>query len=122
MRSLVRTAALVLLLPAAAAAQNSLDGKWAGQVETEGGPQAVQAVITTDVEKVSGSIFGGGSEIGIKDGVLSGNTLTFTSEQRNDGVVLPLACTATVSVDTLTVSCTADGQSQATEFVLTRQQ
>jgi hypothetical protein len=122
MKTFVCAAAFLLMLPAASSAQNSIDGSWAGQIDTDAGPQPIQFVMRTDVEKVSGSIIGGGSEMGIKEGTLSGNTLTFTSEQRSEGTVLPIACTGTVSVDTINVSCTAEGQTEAKEFVITRQQ
>src|SRR5262245_15589668 len=121
-RHFASTAVLSVAISVGLSAQRSIDGTWTGQVDADGGAsQTIHFVLKTDVDKVTGSIVGGGSEMAVQDGTLSGNSLEFKATQRGEnGSSLGLSCTGAVNDDTITITCRADGQPDKT-FDITRQ-
>jgi hypothetical protein len=64
----------------------SVDGKWAGEVQGGRGPQQITLNLKADGGKLTGSITGGrGGEVQIQDGTISGGALKFKSTQMGRG-------------------------------------
>ena len=122
MNAVLRTATLCMLLSAAASAQTSIQGLWAGEIQSNGDAQRLQMSIRVDDERVSGSIVGGGRELSIAESSLNGNVVEFTTTERRDGAQLKFRWTGTISANgtEISFSCAAEGQ-PATEFVVRRQ-
>ena len=117
--------ALCLALPSVAAlAQGSVDGKWAGEVQSGRGPQQVTLTLKADGGKLSGSVAGGrGGEIPIEEGTIDKGMLKFKTKQMGRGGEVTLDWTGTLKGDEIAFSRMAEGgQGQAQEFTLKRQQ
>jgi hypothetical protein len=117
--------ALCLALPSAAAlAQGSVDGKWAGEVQGGRGPQQVTLTLKADGGKLSGSVAGGrGGEIPIEEGTIDKGMLKFKTKQMGRGGEVTLDWSGTLKGDEIAFSRMAEGgQGQAQEFTLKRQQ
>jgi hypothetical protein len=114
----------LLVLPAAALAQNSVDGKWVGEIQGGRGPQPVTLTLKADAGKLTGTVLGGrGGEITIDEGTIAGNTLKFkTKQQGRGGAEVTFNWTGTLKGDEIAFSRMAEGgQGQAQEFVAKRQ-
>lgn len=120
MKASIGNAVFVLSFAAAAIAQASIDGQWAGETRGESAARPVTMSITTDGDTVTGSITGIGTDVGIQGGEISGASLTFKTEQRVNGVVHAVACTGAIGANEIRFSCVSqDGP--ALEFVVRRQ-
>ena len=113
----------LLALPAAALAQASVDGKWAGEIQGGRGPQPVTLTLKADAGKLTGTVLGGrGGEITIDEGTITGNTLKFKTKQQGRGGEVVYSWTGTLKGDEIAFSRMAEGgQGQAQEFVAKRQ-
>jgi hypothetical protein len=122
----IRTWVLILcvgLLPAAALAQGSVDGKWAGEVPGGRGPQQVTLTLKAEGGKLNGSVAGGrGGEIPIEEGTITNGMLKFKTKQMGRGGEVTLNWTGTLKGDEIAFTRMAEGgQGQAQEFTLKRQ-
>jgi hypothetical protein len=117
----VTLAALALAVPAVA--QNSVDGKWTGEVQGGRGPQTITMTFKADGGTLTGSITGGrGGEVQIKEGTISGNTIKFKSTQMGRGGEVNISWSGTVKGDEIAMTRTIEGgQGQPQEFTLKRQ-
>ena len=113
----------VLALAVSALAQNAVDGKWAGEVQSGRGPQQITITLKADGGTLTGSITGGrGGEVAIKEGTISGTTLKFKSTQMGRGGEINLSWSGTLKGDEIAMTRTVEGgQGQAQEFTLKRQ-
>ena len=114
---------IVVALGSAPAAQGSVDGKWAGEVQGGRGPQQITLTLKADGAKLTGSVAGGrGGEVAIEEGTIKGSTLTFKTTQQGRGGQITLNWTGTLKGDELAFKRMAEGgQGQAQDFVLKRQ-
>jgi hypothetical protein len=97
----------------------SVDGKWAGEVQGGRGPQQVTVTLKADGGKLTGTVTGRGGEIPIEEGTISGSALKFKSKQMGRGGEIVLNWTGTLKGDEIAMSRMAEGgQGQAQEFVL----
>ena len=113
----------LVALTALVAAQGSVNGTWAGEVQGGRGPQQVTLTLKADGGKLTGTLTGGrGGDVAIEEGTISGNTLKFKSKQQGRGGQITLNWTGTLKGDEIAFSRMAEGgQGQAQEFVLKRQ-
>jgi hypothetical protein len=113
----------VALLPAAAMAQGSVDGKWAGEVAGGRGPQPVTLTLKADGGKLSGSVAGGrGGEIPIEEGTVANGMLKFKTKQMGRGGEVTLDWSGALKGDEIAFTRMAEGgQGQPQEFTLKRQ-
>jgi hypothetical protein len=111
------------LLPAAAMAQGSVDGKWAGEVPGGRGPQQVTLTLKADGGKLSGSVAGGrGGEIPVDDGTIANGMLKFKTKQMGRGGEVTFDWSGTLKGDEIAFTRMAEGgQGQPQEFTLKRQ-
>jgi hypothetical protein len=111
------------LLPAAARAQGSVDGKWAGEVPGGRGPQQVTLTLKADGGKLSGSVAGGrGGEIPVDDGTIANGMLKFKTKQMGRGGEVTFDWSGTLKGDEIAFTRMAEGgQGQPQEFTLKRQ-
>ena len=123
MKLIVALMVSVLALPVMAMAQNSVDGKWAGEVQGGRGPQPVTLTLKADAGKLTGTVLGGrGGEITIDEGTIAGNTLKFKTKQQGRGGEVIFSWSGTLKGDEIAFSRMAEGgQGQAQEFVAKRQ-
>jgi hypothetical protein len=115
---------LVVALTSWAAAQNSVDGKWAGEVQGGRGPQQITVTLKADGGTLTGSVTGGrGGEVAIKDGTISGTAIKFkTTQMGRGGNEVTLNWSGTVKGDEIAMTRAIEGgQGQAQEFTLKRQ-
>jgi hypothetical protein len=105
------------------AAQNAVDGKWAGEVQGGRGPQPVTLTLKADGTTLTGSVMGGrGGEVPIQEGTISNNALKFKTTQQGRGGQVTLNWSGTLKGDEIAMSRMAEGgQGQAQEFALKRQ-
>ena len=115
--------AIVLSLPARIAAQSSIDGTWAGEVQGGRGPQQITLTLKASGDKVSGNVAGGrGGPVNIEDGTLSGGTVKFKTKQMGRGGEIVFNWTGTVKGDEIAFSRMAEGgQGQPQQFTLKKQ-
>ena len=119
MKFAIRAAIVMLGLSAVASAQAPIDGQWTGEMQADGAARAVSMTLTTDGDKLTGSITTVGNEVGIQEGVITGADLTFKTVQRVGDSDQKIACTGTILAGEIQVSCApADGA--AIEFVVRR--
>jgi hypothetical protein len=118
-----RVCALFVCLFTIAVIAQSVDGKWAGEVQGGRGPQPVTLTLKADGGKLTGTVLGGrGGEVPIADGTVSGGAVKFKTTQQGRGGEVTFNWSGTVKGDDLAMSRMADGgQGQAQEFVLKRQ-
>jgi len=124
--TLTRAVALtvgVLMMATPALAQNAVGGKWSGEVQGGRGPQQLTLTLKADGDTLTGSLTGGrGGEVQIKDGKISGSTITFKSTQMGRGGEINLSWSGTVKGDEIAMTRTVEGgQGQSQEFTLKRQ-
>ena len=117
-------ALIVCLLASTAwvAAQGSVSGTWAGEVQGGRGPQQITLVLKADGGKLTGSLTGGrGGDIAIEEGTIAGNTVKFKSKQMGRGGEIVFNWTGTLKGDEIAFSRVAEGgQGQKQEFTLKR--
>jgi hypothetical protein len=104
MKSLI-CPALVLTLAVTAAAQAPIDGTWSGEIAGEAGAQKISLSLTTDGDKLTGSVVGSGVESGIQNGVVKGATITFKTVQNVNGGQQTVNCTGTILAGEIQMSC-----------------
>src|SRR5437762_12575493 len=93
------------VLPVAALAQGSVDGKWVGEVQGGRGPQQVTLTLKADGGKLTGSLTGGrGGEVAIDNGTISGSTLEFQTKQQGRAGEVVLNWTGTLNGVEIAVS------------------
>ena len=116
-------AVCLALLPLAAMAQGSVDGKWAGEVPGGRGPQQVTLTLKADGGKLTGSVAGGrGGEIPIEEGTFSNGMLKFRTKQMGRGGEITLNWSGTLKGSEIAFTRMAEGgQGQAQEFTLKKQ-
>lgn len=119
-------AALSILAVVAAtsfvAAQASIAGTWAGEVQGGRGAQQVTLTLKVDAGKATGSVSGGrGGDVTITDGTVSGDTVKFKTKQQGRGGEITLSWSGTVKGDEMSVTRAAEGgQGQSQTFTLKR--
>jgi len=115
--------AATLAMGLTVAAQNAVDGKWAGEVQGGRGPQQVTLTLKADGGTLTGSVVGGrGGEVAIKEGTISGSTLKFKTTQMGRGGEVTLSWSGTLKGDEIAMTRAVDGgQGQSQEFTLKRQ-
>ena len=115
--------ACLLALTALVAAQGSVNGTWAGEVQGGRGPQQITLTLKADGGKLTGTLAGGrGGEVTIEEGTISGNALKFKSKQQGRGGQITFNWTGTPKGDEIAFSRVAEGgQGQAQDFTLKRQ-
>ena len=93
----------------------SVDGKWAGEIQGGRGPQMVTLTLKADGGKLTGTVTGGrGGDVPIMDG-------TIKTMQQGRGGQVTFDWTGTLKGDEIAMSRMAEGgQGQAQEFVLKR--
>jgi hypothetical protein len=119
-----RLCAVFVCAFAIAVIAQSVDGKWAGEVQGGRGPQPVTLTLKADGDKLTGTVVGGrGGEVPIQEGTISGNALKFkTQQQGRGGNQLTLNWSGTLKGDEIAMSRMAEGgQGQAQEFTLKRE-
>jgi hypothetical protein len=119
MKFAMRAAIVMLSFSAVASAQAPIDGQWTGEMQVEGVAKAVTLTLTTDGDKLTGSITTLNNEVGIQDGTIAGADLAFKAVQRVGESEQKIACTGTVLAGEIQVSCAPDGGA-ALEFVVRR--
>lgn len=119
MTFVIRAAIFTLGLSVAASAQTPIDGQWTGEMQVEGVAKAVMLTLTTDGDKLTGSITTLNNEVGIQDGVITGADLAFKTVQRVGDGEQKIACTGTILAGEIQVSCAPEGGA-ALEFVVRR--
>lgn len=119
MTFVIRVAIFMLGLSVAASAQAPIDGQWTGEMQVEGVAKAVMLTLTTDGDKLTGSITTLNNEVGIQDGVITGADLAFKTVQRVGDGEQKIACTGTILAGEIQVSCAPEGGA-ALEFVVRR--
>jgi hypothetical protein len=104
-------------------AQNTVDGKWAGEVQGGRGPQQITVTLKADGGTLTGSVAGGrGGEVAIKEGTISGSTIKFKTTQMGRGGEINLSWSGTVKGDEIAMTRAVEGgQGQSQEFTLKRQ-
>src|SRR5262249_36299331 len=114
---------VVCAMVSLARAQNSVDGKWVGEVQGGRGPQTITIALKADGGTLTGSITGGrGGEVAIKEGTISGSSLKFKSTQMGRGGEINLSWSGTLKGDEIAMTRTVEGgQGQSQEFTLKRQ-
>ena len=116
-----RLCALVVCAAVIAVIAQSVDGKWAGEVQGGRGPQQVNLTLKADGAKLTGTVTGRGGEIPIEEGSISGSALKFKTKQIGRGGEITLNWTGTLKGDEIAMSRMAEGgQGQAQEFTLKR--
>jgi hypothetical protein len=105
------------------AVAQSVDGKWAGEVQGGRGPQQVALTLKADGGKLTGTATGRGGEVPIADGTIEKTALKFkTTQQGRGGQNITFNWAGTLKGDEIAMSRMAEGgQGQAQEFVLKRQ-
>ena len=118
-----RLCLLFVCLFAIAVIAQSVDGKWAGEVQGGRGPQPVTLTLKADGDKLTGTVVGGrGGEAPIQEGTISGTALKFKSQQQGRGGQVTFNWSGTLKGDEIAMSRMAEGgQGQAQEFVLKRE-
>lgn len=115
---------LVVVIAAASfvAAQASVAGTWAGEVQGGRGTQQVTLTLKADGGKVTGTVSGGrGGDVTIEEATVSGDTVKFKTKQQGRSGEIVLSWTGTVKGDEMSVSRAAEGgQGQAQQFTLKR--
>jgi hypothetical protein len=119
MKFAIRAAIVMLSFSAVASAQAPIDGLWTGEMPAEGAARAVTLTLTTNGDKLTGSITTVGNEVGIQEGVISGADLKFKTVQRVGETEQKISCTGTILLDEIQVSCAPEGAA-ALEFVVRR--
>ena len=119
MKFAIRAAIVMLSFSAVASAQAPIDGLWTGEMPAEGAARAVTLTLTTNGDKLTGSITTVGNEAGIQEGVISGADLTFKTVQRVGESEQKVSCTGTILAGEIQVSCAPEGGA-ALEFVVRR--
>jgi hypothetical protein len=101
----------------------SVDGKWAGEVQGGRGPQQVTLTLKADGGKLTGTVAGGrGGEVPIADGTIEKTALKFKTTQQGRGGQVTFNWSGTLKGDEIAMSRMAEGgQGQTQEFVLKRQ-
>jgi hypothetical protein len=119
-----RLCALFVCAFAIAVIAQSVDGKWAGEVQTGRGPQPVTLSLKADSGKLTGTVVAGrGGEAPVQEGTISGNALRFKTQQTGrGGAQVTFNWSGTLKGDEIAMSRMAEGgQGQAQEFVLKRE-
>lgn len=120
-----RVCAIFVCMFAIAVIAQSVDGKWAGEVQGGRGPQPVTLMLKADGGKLTGTVTGGrGGENPIQEGTVSGTALKFKTQQqgRGGGSPVTLNWTGTLKGDEIAMSRKAEGgEGAAQEFVLKRE-
>ena len=100
----------------------SVDGKWAGEIQGGRGPQMVTLTLKADGGKLTGTVTGGrGGDVPIMDGTIEKTALKFKTMQQGRGGQVTFNWTGTLKGDEIAMSRMAEGgQGQAQEFVLKR--
>jgi hypothetical protein len=113
----------LLALPAIGSAQNSVDGKWTGEIQGGRGPQPVTLTLKADGGKLTGTVLGGrGGEVTIEEGTIAGTALKFKTKQMGRGGEVVFNWSGTLKGDEIAFTRQAEGgQGQAQEFVAKRQ-
>ena len=111
-----------LVLPAPAAGQGSVDGRWTGEVQGGRGPQQITLTLKADGNKLTGSSAGGrGGEVQIQEGSISGANLKFKTTQQGRGGEITFSWSGTLKGDEIAMTRMAEGgQGQKQEFTLKR--
>ena len=119
-----RVCAIFVCMFAIAVIAQSVDGKWAGEVQGGRGPQQVTLTLKADGGKLTGSVTGRGGENPIQEGTIAGTALKFKTQQqgRGGGNPITLNWSGTLKGDEIAMSRKAEGgEGQAQEFVLKRE-
>ena len=100
----------------------SVDGKWAGEVQGGRGPQPVTLTLKADGGKLTGTVVGGrGGESPIQEGTISGTALKFKTQQAGrGGAQVTFSWSGTLKGDEIAMSRMPEG-GQAQEFVVKRE-
>jgi len=114
---------LCLFAVVAVAIAQSVDGKWAGEVQGGRGPQQVTLTLKADGGKLTGSLTGGrGGEVAIDNGTISGTALKFQTKQQGRNGEVVMNWTGTLKGDEIAMSRMAQGrEGQPQEFTLKRE-
>jgi hypothetical protein len=101
----------------------TVDGKWAGEVQGGRGPQQVTLTLKAEGGKLTGTVTGGrGGDVPIADGTIEKTALKFKTTQQGRGGQVTFNWSGTLKGDEIAMSRMAEGgQGQTQEFVLKRQ-
>jgi hypothetical protein len=106
------------------AADSSVQGLWVGQLQSESGTQSIRmSLVPIEGTLVGGAIVvDGGGEIGIRQGSVTDNSLTFITYQGNNSAATKFNWTGVINGDEISLSCTSDDpQVTPVQFVVHRQ-
>jgi hypothetical protein len=103
-------------------ADTPLQGLWAGQVQGDSGPQAIEMSFALDGPRVGGVVTSDQREFGIREVSFDGSVLEFNTYQGSDNTGVKLHWTGVVNGNEITFSYrTDDQQTTPLEFVMHHQ-
>jgi hypothetical protein len=113
-------AAMAVLLAMTASAAD-VSGKWVGQMPTRNGDTRETTFnLKADGDKLTGTMSGPQGEIGIKDGMISGNNISFKVALEFNGNSFVLVFKGAVSGDQIKFTRGREGAEQTQEFTAKR--
>ncbi len=112
----------VFTLPSLASAQDSIQGHWSGELQSDNGAQLVQMAIRVDDDRLSGSIFGNGVELSIQQASIDANVVKFSTTQHVGEVDTKLLWSGTINGDEIAFTFKAEGnEAPGTDLLVKRQ-
>ena len=92
----------LMLLFAAALMADTIDGKWAGDVQTpDGNSISLTMSFKSDGDKVTGTVSGPTGDVTITNGKMDGDTLSFVIDVDANGTQLNFKCAGKLKGDEL---------------------
>jgi hypothetical protein len=123
MKSRVPGLLIFMCVFAAFVIAQSVDGKWAGEVQGGRGPQQVTLTLKADGSKLTGTASGGrGGDVPIMEGTIEKTALKFKTTQMGRGGEIVFAWSGTLKGDEIAMTRSVTGrEGQPQEFVLKRE-
>jgi hypothetical protein len=111
MRTKLTGLLLTLLLMSAPAFAASVDGDWAGSIDSPNGPVTMNYTFKADGAALTGSTTGpDGMKLVIKDGKIDGANISFAVDVDFGGTAMTLKYTGVVAADSIALSLDFQGQ------------
>ena len=115
----------VFALTSLALAQGSVDGKWTGEIQGDGGTRPITLTLSADGGRLTGSIVEGrGAEIAIEAGSFDKNGLKFRTKQTGSGGQVTVNWIGTLKGDAIAfsrVGASSTGAPDERQFTVKRQ-